>query len=296
MKHWFALSGPSGTGKTTLMHQAVACLREMSIEAVGVTERVRLMPNVTHVELSTNFSLHLQLFEAQMKIEKELDGREETQVIVLDRCLLDYVVLAIQSFPKVRFSAMQKELIEYLNRFDGIIIPSTLDMSPTGRKARPEDAFRHESERLFGKGQLVQYGLEESKIQRLDKDVPLRDRCKWAVDYILNTMGRTDVFRDYYRLSELAKAIRLVAKYLGTDIDRVWIYGSRSHQSATLPTYSSDYDFFVEMNVAEKSLRESYSTLREVSTMMTRMFGVNASITPVTAELAEMISMKELVD
>lgn len=291
-KYWFALSGPAGTGKTTLMYEIVACLRELGIEAVGVTERVRLMPNFTHEELMKDTMLHIGLFAAQLKIQNELSVRSETQVIVLDRCLLDYYVLAQQSFPDYDWSSPVGGLKADLLKFDGFIIPSMLDISGDAVKVRPDDAFRNETARLFEYGMLEKYGVTEDKVYRLDNDTPLRDRCKESVNVILRSMGRSQIFRNWYTSKEIAKALRAGLGHInGAYPGRIWLGGSRCSISPTLPAFDSDYDFFFEGSADR--LQEDVNA---VEVLLMRMFGVQVSVTPITAELAEMVKLKELTD
>lgn len=311
-KHWFSFTGAAGTGKTTLMYETVACLRELSIEAVGVTERVRLMPKVTHKELCSDPYLHVSLMESQLFIETELAGRDETQVVLLDRCLLDYLVLAELTFPDFDFRRVLKEEIlagrtidEYLSRFDLLIVPASLSIGDgESAKVRPDEDFRLRSTEAFDDCFKSLPAVLASKVLKIDNSVPLRDRCTYATDYVLSAMGRSSVFRNYYKLSEIARTLVALGKLASINIDKIWVSGTRCKSSPTFPSYGSDVDLFVSGSFAGGRdmttsivLGEDWAAafVHRAEKMIKAILGATVYITTVTPELAEAVTLKELL-
>jgi len=280
-KAWFALSGPAGTGKTTLMYEVVACLRELGLEAVGVTERVRLMPGMTHQSLCQDPDLHYKLFDAQLAIENELNNNNESQIVILDRCLLDYVLLARQTFPDYEFDI---NLNNYLNDFNAVVMPMSLFDVGSSVKVRPDESFRQESVENFN-------AFQHPRIVRFGSEVLLRDRCKFVTNLILDKIGKSEIFRDYYLLTEIGTALKDYLTIAGVNDARIWVSGSRCSLSPNLPSYDSDVDMFVSTNSDKLGL----SGLDYISKILKHVFGINVEITTISNRTASVVRLKELI-
>lgn len=284
---WFALSGPAGTGKTTLMYETVAMLRELGIEAVGSTERARMMPNVTHEELMEDQNLHTELMEAQKKVERQIEERQEADVVILDRCLVDYVVLGNLTFGRPIWVLPE----DYVKKFTGIFVPAMLDSGSFTKKIRPDDEFRMKSKEAFDN----YYRNLNIDIWVHDVDDPLRDRAKGVVDQILRSMGRTEVFRDWYRTTTIVKALKLISPWKDEDDLKVYVSGTQCHKSPTLPAYNSDLDLFVTFSGAEAMTDVYNGEIGQTEILLRRMFGGEVNITLLNEELAQLIELKEIV-
>lgn len=306
-KFWFAMTGPSGTGKTTLMYETVACLREAGIEAVGSTEGVRLTRELNHETLSKDSQLHTDLFVSQLVMERTLSDRFETEVIVLDRCLLDYYVLAVQTFPEMEetFKNIIDQQIKisgfgtlesYLNRFLRVYVPNLLPLSEIEKKGRPDNDFREVSSVLFNMMEEKFPTLKSSgQIWREPNNFPLKSRCQRVFIDMIDKMGRSDIFFDWYSLADISTLVRdlvneVVDKSIVTD---VYVSGSRSGLSPSLPSYRSDYDFFVEMDGS--ITKRQHKDLQAGARLISRMIGTKVAITVISSRMAGIMKMKRRV-
>lgn len=293
-----ALTGPAGTGKTTLMYEVVAGLRETGIEAVGVTERVRVMPNLTHKELMESPAAHVKLFLAQLDIETRLNERKETEVIVLDRCLVDYVLLARQTADEQIDERMTKktflavidagldealrargftDLAHYVSsNLDLVVMPALLNVSERV-KVRPEKSFRQRSQDYFN-------GYDWP-IPVIKPTVTLRDRSSEVIESILAKMGRADTFRDFTPLEDIAQTAR---ELLDMPKAKIFVSGSMCRRSPTLPSFKSDVDLFIEVTDALK-IQKKYGT----EALLHSLFGVNVSLTFATKKMLNRVTLKE---
>lgn len=280
------------------MYEIVACLRELNLEAAGVTERVRLMKNITHKELCENPDLHVELMKSQVNIETELAGRSETQIAILDRCLLDYVLLANQTFPGMDFSKFVPEVTnglsmdQYLAKFTKIIMPMDLLQVSDSGKVRPDEDFRTSEIATFWKAR----GYPNVEFL-YGKEYHLGERCKIITNMILNNIGRSDIFRDYYLINEVSDTVSKLLRQFGINTPSIYISGSMSKKFPTLPAYTSDIDLFFVANdeFIQKYILEGNHNIDNVAKYLFYMFGVNFHIMPISEEMSKVIKPLELV-
>ena len=279
--NWAVVSGPSANGKTTLMYEVVALLRESGLEAVGATERVRLKKGYTHETLSTNPDLHFDLYESQINLEDELSVRPEYEIVVLDRCLLDYYVLARQTFPSRDMTPPDIDMKEYVKKFIAVYIPSPLKVM-TG-KERPDAEFRRKSWDAF---EAIEFEYDNAVFMR---DIPLIERAGYVYDNVLRRIGRSEMFRNWYTVQEVAYGVKTLMGERGEIVDGVYLTGSQCRKSPTLPGHSSDLDLFIETDVLGEQ------ALPGVQGLIARLYGVNVQLTRIPSQLVNQITLLEKV-
>ena len=154
------LTGPSGTGKTTLINNLKEYLKSKGITPFVFASPVRKIIDTSLDELREE---HMAYYLKQLKIiqafvnrdaaVEELDdcvSKEDKVVFILDRCMLDNRVyldtyLDVLDLPRrmrTAYTALLDEVITYIKNFDAYFEPCYFLMCPVNTQAIQPDGIR----------------------------------------------------------------------------------------------------------------------------------------------------------
>jgi len=134
-----AISGPHGSGKTTIGLDLVSILKKKGINATLMPEVARESPYLIANEQSPY--AQLQIFGAH--IDAEMRFARGVDVLVADRCILDHVMYMELFFPQQTgfIEAMKTFSREYVKTYDFVFKTSKIyESSLTKDNLRPKDS------------------------------------------------------------------------------------------------------------------------------------------------------------
>jgi hypothetical protein len=208
------------------------------------------------------------------------------------------VVLAEQTFPGLDFRSKVFPvagitLDQYMAKLDCIIMPMDLMSVTDCGKCRPDEVFRQSEIATFA-------SIDYPNVVRLPAG-HLGERCKSVVDIVLSHIGRSDVFRDWYLIEEVGRTAAELLQYAGVQVSSIYVSGTMSRKSPTLPAHNSDMDLFVTGTLSGTPLDISYvachgavaPVLDTVSNYLFYLFGMEFHILPISERLASVIKPLE---
>ena len=154
------LTGPSGTGKTTLINNLKEYLKSKGMTPIVFTSPVRKIIDTNLDELRNE---HMAYYLKQLKVIQafinrdnvltELDdcvSKEDKAVFILDRCMLDnrvyldaYLdVLDLPRRTRTEYTDLLDEIMAYIKNFDAYFEPCYFLMCPVNTQVIQPDGIR----------------------------------------------------------------------------------------------------------------------------------------------------------
>lgn len=186
-----AITGPQGSGKTTLMNALKSALKELDVD-------LDILPEITRTVEELGFPINesgadeTQLMITATHIQNVL-ARDN---YIVDRCLLDGYVYSEYLFNEGKVSGYVADLAyeilkRYFSKYDLVFyIPNEFDLEDDGCRSVAED-FRKKISDLFESTLAkLKSAKQTSNVYKLTGSVS--DRCAAAVGYIVELGEKND--------------------------------------------------------------------------------------------------------
>ena len=180
------LTGPSGTGKTTLITNLKKHLKSKGMTPIAFTSPVRKIIDTSLDELRNEHVAYylkqleiIQAFVNRDTLVNELDdcvSKEDKVVLILDRCMLDnrvyldaYLdVLDLPRCMRTEYTDLLDGIIAYIKNFDAYFEPHYFLMCPINTQAIQPDGIRPQD---LAEAQEVEYNSYFKFIKALNLTV-----------------------------------------------------------------------------------------------------------------------------